>query len=96
MKREQWSGYSKYLVCADASKFLTGSYTGYTNLMELIKELSQMVGKQHNTYTYNGETYVSNLTSTEINTIISCLETGTFNSGLDKIRHLSGVQRGTI
>ena len=55
-----------------------------------------MVGKQHNTYTYNGETYVSNLTSTEINTIISCLETGTFNSGLDKIRHLSGVQRGTI
>ena len=36
--------------------------------------LNQMVSKQSNTYTYNGEVYVSSLTGSEINKIQECLD----------------------
>ena len=47
-----------------------------------------MAGKQSNTYTYNGEVYVSRLTSSEINKIQECLDTGVYTSQFDKLKYI--------
>ena len=44
--------------------------------------------KQSNSYTYNGETYVSKLTSSEINKIQSALDYGTYNSSIEKLKYI--------
>ena len=48
-----------------------------------------MVQKNQNTYTYNGEVYVSELTTSEINKILSCLETGVYERAFDKVKFLT-------
>jgi hypothetical protein len=47
-----------------------------------------MVGKQSNTYIYNGESYVSSLTSAEIQKIQSALDYGTYNSSVEKLKYI--------
>ncbi len=45
--------------------------------------LNQMASKNSNTYTYNGELYVSRLTNSEINGIQKCLDTGDYSSSFE-------------
>jgi uncharacterized protein CbrC (UPF0167 family) len=86
MKREKWSGYDKYVVVADQCKYLSGGYEGFTNLTEIMEILTLMCSKQQNTYTYNGEMYVSNLTAGEIGRIQDGLDTGKYDASFNMVR----------
>jgi len=50
--------------------------------------LSSMASKQSNTYTYNGEMYVSRLTPDEINKIQSAFDFGTYNNSIEKLKYI--------
>ena len=50
--------------------------------------LNSMAQKQSNTYTYNGELYVSKLTSSEISKIQSAFDYGTYNSSIEKLKYI--------
>ena len=86
MKSEKWSGFDKYVVLADSCKHLSGGYEGYVNLREIMETLTLMCSKQQNTYTYNGEMYVSNLTAGEIGRIQEGLDTGKYDASFNMVR----------
>jgi|TARA_B100002019_G_C21114317_1_gene520051 membrane protease subunit (stomatin/prohibitin family) len=89
MKREKWTEYDKYICLADDTRVISGTYTGYVQFRELMESVRSMVQKNQNTYTYNGEVYVSELTTSEINKILSCLETGVYERAFDKVKFLT-------
>jgi hypothetical protein len=76
------SDYEKYILISEHSRFAVGTYPAFIRLKELMSTLNSMAGKQSNTYTYNGEVYVSRLTGSEINKIQECLDTGVYTSRL--------------
>tara|TARA_R100001126_G_scaffold82965_1_gene51237 strand:+ start:151 stop:438 length:288 start_codon:yes stop_codon:yes gene_type:complete len=82
------SDYEKYILISEHSKFAVGTYPAFIRLKELMSTLNSMAGKQSNTYTYNGEVYVSRLTSSEINKIQDCLDTGVYTSQFDKLKYI--------
>ena len=80
--------YERYILISEHSRFVTGDYPSYLRMKELMSTLNSMAGKQSNTYTYNGEVYVSRLTNSEINKIQSCLDTGVYTSSFDKLKYI--------
>jgi len=84
----QRSDYENYLLVADKTKMLGGTYPKYLKTKQLMSSLNSMVGKQSNTYIYNGESYVSSLTSAEIQKIQSALDYGTYNSSVEKLKYI--------
>ena len=84
----QKSDYENYLLVADKTKMLGGTYPKYLKTKQLMSSLNSMVGKQSNTYIYNGESYVSSLTSAEIQKIQSALDYGTYNSSVEKLKYI--------
>ena len=84
----QKSDYENYLLVADKTKMLGGTYPKYLKTKALMSSLNSMVGKQSNTYIYNGESYVSSLTSAEIQKIQSALDYGTYNSSVEKLKYI--------
>ena len=49
----QKSDYENYLLVADKTKMLGGSYPRYLKCKNLMSALNSMVSKQSNTYIYN-------------------------------------------
>ena len=86
MKRGKWTEYDKYICLADDTRVISGTYTGYVQFRELMESVRSMVQKNQNTYTYNGEVYVSNLTSGEINRIQDGLDTGKYDGSFNMVR----------
>ena len=84
----QRSEYENYLLVSQHTKMLGGTYPKYLKTKALMSSLNSMVGKQSNTYIYNGESYVSSLTSAEIQKIQSALEYGTYNSSVEKLKYI--------
>ena len=84
----QRSEYENYLLVSQHTKMLGGTYPKYLKCKALMSTLSSMAQKQSNTYTYNGEMYVSKLTPNEISKIQNSLETGTYSSDIDKLRYI--------
>ena len=84
----QKSDYENYLLVSQHTKMLGGTYPKYIKTKALMSSLNSMVGKQSNTYIYNGESYVSSLTSAEIQKIQSALEYGTYNSSVEKLKYI--------
>ena len=84
----QKSDYENYLLVSQHTKMLGGTYPKYLKTKQLMSSLNSMVGKQSNTYIYNGESYVSSLTSAEIQKIQSALEYGTYNSSVEKLKYI--------
>ena len=84
----QKSEYENYLLVADKTKMLRGTYPGFIKTKSLMSTLSSMVGKQSNTYIYNGESYVSRLTNSEIQKIQSAFDYGTYNSSIEKLKYI--------
>ena len=82
------SDYENYLLVSQHTKMLGGTYPKYLKTKQLMSSLNSMVGKQSNTYIYNGESYVSSLTSAEIQKIQSALEYGTYNSSVEKLKYI--------
>tara|TARA_Y100000996_G_scaffold342090_1_gene279481 strand:- start:385 stop:675 length:291 start_codon:yes stop_codon:yes gene_type:complete len=82
------SDYEKYILLSDITRTISGTYPGYLKLKELMGSLNQMASKNSNTYTYNGELYVSRLTNSEINGIQKCLDTGDYSSSFEKIKYI--------
>jgi hypothetical protein len=82
------SDYEKYLLIAEKTKMLGGTYPKYLKTKALMSSLNSMAGKQSNTYIYNGETYVSSLTPVEINKIQSAFDFGTYNSSIEKLKYI--------
>ena len=80
--------YENYLVVADKTKTLRGTYPSFLKCKELMSTLNSMVSKQSNTYTYNGEVYVSRLTSAEIQKIQSAFDYGTYNNSVEKLKYI--------
>ena len=88
MKLINSSAYERYVILNDYTKMIHGTYPGFIRLKELMSSITQMVSKQSNTYTYNGELYVSRLTNPEISKIQECLDTGVFSSAFEKLRYI--------
>ena len=84
----QKSDYENYLLVSQHTKMLGGTYPKYLKTKQLMSSLNSMVGKQSNTYIYNGESYVSSLTSAEIQKIQSAFEFGTYNSSIEKLKYI--------
>ena len=84
----QRSDYENYLLVADKTKMLGGTYPKYLKTKQLMSSLNSMVGKQSNTYIYNGESYVSRLTNSEIQKIQSAFDYGTYNSSIEKLKYI--------
>tara|TARA_Y100001972_G_scaffold73605_1_gene89452 strand:+ start:368 stop:658 length:291 start_codon:yes stop_codon:yes gene_type:complete len=84
----QKSEYENYLLVAENTKMLRGTYPHFLKLKALMNTLNQMAQKQSNTYTYNGELYVSKLTNSEINKIQSAFDYGTYNSSIEKLKYI--------
>lgn len=82
------SEYENYLLVADKTKTLRGTYPSFLKCKELMSTLNSMVSKQTNTYTYNGEVYVSKLTNGEINNIQKSLDYGTYSPQLNKLKYV--------
>tara|TARA_X000001382_G_scaffold63700_1_gene44094 strand:- start:409 stop:702 length:294 start_codon:yes stop_codon:yes gene_type:complete len=85
---ENTSDYDKYVVLSNYTKMFLGTYPNFLKLKELMRSLNQMVSKNSNTFSYNGELYVSRLTGPEINKIQSCLDYGTYNSSIEKLKYI--------
>ena len=88
MKLVNSSAYERYVILNDYTKLIHGTYPGFIRLKELMSSITQMVSKQSNTYTYNGELYVSRLTNPEISKIQECLDTGVYSSAFEKLRYI--------
>jgi hypothetical protein len=84
----QKSDYENYILVSQHTKMLGGTYPKYLKTKQLMSSLNSMVGKQSNTYIYNGESYVSSLTSAEIQKIQSALDYGTYNSSVEKLKYI--------
>ena len=84
----QKSDYENYLLVADKTKMLGGTYPKYLKTKALMSSLNSMVSKQSNTYIYNGESYVSSLTNAEISKIQSAFDYGTYNSSIEKLKYI--------
>jgi hypothetical protein len=84
----QKSDYENYILVSQHTKMLGGTYPKYLKTKALMSSLNSMVGKQSNTYIYNGESYVSSLTSAEIQKIQSALDYGTYNSSVEKLKYI--------
>jgi len=82
------SEYDRYILLSDQCKYLRGTYPGYLMFKELMFTLGSMVSKQSNTYTYNGEVYVSRLTNAEVQKIQDAIDTGKPTSHLNKLKYL--------
>ena len=65
MKLESASAYEKYVILSNYTKMFLGTYPNFLKLQELMRSLNQMVSKNSNTFSYNGELYVSRLTGPE-------------------------------
>ena len=88
MGRHVRSPYENYILLSERCKYLAGTYPGFGSLTEIVGILTRMTSKHSNTYTYNGEMYVSKLTPNEISKIQNSLETGTYSSDIDKLRYI--------
>ena len=84
----QKSDYENYILVSQHTKMLGGTYPKYLKTKQLMSSLNSMEGKQSNTYIYNGESYVSSLTSAEIQKIQSALDYGTYNSSVEKLKYI--------
>jgi len=84
----QKSAYECYVLISDHTRIVRGTYPGFLKLQTLMSALNHMVSKQSNTYTYNGESYVSSLTNSEINKIQSAFDYGTYNSSVEKLKYI--------
>ena len=84
----QKSDYENYILVSQHTKLLGGTYPKYLKTKTLMSSLNSMAGKQSNTYIYNGESYVSSLTSAEIQKIQSALDYGTYNSSVEKLKYI--------
>ena len=84
----QKSDYENYLLVADKTKMLGGTYPKYLKTKQLMSSLNSMVSKQSNTYIYNGESYVSSLTNAEISKIQSAFDYGTYNNSIEKLKYI--------
>ena|SRR5210317_644970 len=82
------SEYEKYILISENCKYLRGEYEGYLKFKELMFTLGSMTSKQTNTYTYNGEVYVSRLTNIEVQKIQEALDTGKPSNHLDKLKYI--------
>ena len=82
------SDYENYLLVSQHTKMLGGTYPKYLKTKTLMSSLNSMVGKQSNTYIYNGESYVSSLTNAEISKIQSAFDYGTYNSSIEKLKYI--------
>ena len=80
--------YERYILMSENCKYLQGTYPNFLKFKELMFTLTQMVSKQSNTYTYNGEVYVSKLTNAEISKIQDNYDTGTSTSHLNKLKYI--------
>ena len=80
--------YENYVLISENCKYLRGTYEGYIRFKDLMFTLNQMSSKQSNTYTYNGEHYVSSVTNAEVLKIQSAIDYGTYNSSIDKLKYV--------
>tara|TARA_B100000214_G_scaffold357153_1_gene316442 strand:- start:387 stop:677 length:291 start_codon:yes stop_codon:yes gene_type:complete len=86
--RHHKSEFENYILLSHQTKLLGGSYQRFLKFKTLMSSLNQMTQKQSNTYTYNGEHYVSSVTNAEVLKIQSAIDYGTYNSSIDKLKYV--------
>ena len=89
MKVSAMSDYEKYLVIADSTVAVCGSYQGFVNFREVLKLIRTMFSKQSTTYEYNNNFYTSKLTVSEMGTIINSFDLAVYRRGFSLIRSIA-------
>tara|TARA_R100000005_G_C4907463_1_gene146731 strand:+ start:312 stop:605 length:294 start_codon:yes stop_codon:yes gene_type:complete len=85
------SDYEKYLLLSDhKDRTVSGDYTGYINTKQVIEIIQTMSQNRKTTYLYNGDLKNSDLSLSDINTIMECWEDGKYRSGFKNIRKVAG------
>ena len=82
------SEYENYIMVCQSTKMLRGTYPAFLKTKALMSTLTSMAQKQSNTYTYNGEVYVSRLTNAEVHRIQDALDTGRPSSQLNNLKYV--------
>ena len=89
MKISEMSDYEKYLLIADSTYRISGSYQGFVNFREVIGIIRNMFAKQTTTYEYNNNYYTSKITITEMGTILNSFDLGKFRRGFNSVRSIA-------
>jgi len=85
------SDYEKYLLLSDhKDRTVSGDYTGFINIKQVIEIIQTMSQNRNTSYLYNGDFKQSGLSMTDINTIVSCWEDGKYRSGFKNIKKVAG------
>ena len=80
MKKSRWSTYDKYLVMADSSRVLKGSYPAYINTLYT---------KRTNSYLYNGDVVNFNVKHADIEAILNSWNEVEYHPRFDLIKYIS-------
>jgi hypothetical protein len=89
MRKARWQNYDKYLVLADSSRSLRGTYASYLNFKQVLEVLNTLVAKRTTQYLYNGEMINFGLKQSEIESILACYNEVVYHPSFDKIRFIS-------
>jgi hypothetical protein len=89
MKKTRWSGYAKYLVFADKSSVLKGSYNSYVNFKECLEVLNTLFTKRTSSYLYNGDLIQFNLRQGDIESIYNSWHESEYRKSFDYIRFIA-------
>ena len=89
MRRARWQSYDKYLVLADKSRVLRGTYASYINFKQVLEVLNNLVAKRTTQYLYNGEMINFGMTQGEIESILACWDSVQYHTRFDNIRFIS-------
>ena len=89
MRKARWKSYDRYLVLADRSRTLRGTYASYMNFKQVLEVLNNLVTKRTTQYLYNGEMINFGLKQSEIESILACYNDVIYHPSFEKIRFIS-------
>jgi|TARA_R110000824_G_scaffold214789_8_gene401028 hypothetical protein len=89
MRKSRWSSYDKYLVLADSSTALQGTYASYMNFKRVLEVLNNLVAKRTTQYLYNGDMINFGMKQSEMESILACYDEVEYHPRFDNIRLIS-------
>ena len=89
MRKSRWQSYDRYLVLADSSRTLRGTYACYINFKQVLEVLNNLVTKRTTQNLYNWEMLNFGLKQSEIESILACYNEVEYHPSFEKIRFIS-------
>ena len=90
MKKSRWTLYDKYLVMADSSRILRGTYASFLNFKLVLDVINTLYTKRTNSHLYDGEIVNFNLAHTDIESILNSWNESEYHPRFELVRYISG------